>query len=119
MGVREVIFYKTQNGDCPVEVFLDSLTAKQAKKVTWVLAIVETLAIVPIQYFKKLVGTVDIWAVRIDFGSDTFRLLGFMDEGNLVILTNGFAKKSQKTPATEIDIAEQRKKDYLSRGVNK
>lgn len=117
--VRKLIFYETQRGDCPVEEFLDSLTGKQARKVTWVLEIVETFPIVPIQYFKKLIGTNDIWEVRVDFGSDTLRLLGFMDKGNLVILTNGFAKKSQKAPPAEIDIAEQRKKEYLSRGVNK
>lgn len=115
--MREIIFYKTPSGDRPVEKFLDSLSAKQAKKVTWVLQIVETFASVPIQYFKKLVGTDDIWEVRIDFGNDTFRLLGFMEKGNLVILTNGFAKKSQKTPASEIDLAQQRKKDHLSRGT--
>ena len=118
MLVREIIFYRTQSGDCPVEEFLDSLTAKQAKKVTWVLGIVESLPIVPIQYLKKLVGTDDVWEIRVDLGNDAFRLLGFMNKGNLVILTNGFAKKSQKTPGTEIDIAEQRKRDYLSRGVN-
>ena len=100
-------------------MFLDSLTAKQAKKVTGVLGIVETLPVVPIQYFKKLVGTDDIWEIRVDLGSDIFRLLGFMDKGSLVILTNGFAKKSRKTPSAEIDIAEQRKKDYLSRGSKK
>jgi len=114
--VREVIFYKTQNGDCPVEKFLDALSAKQAKKVTWVLQLVETLEIVPIQYFKKLTGTDDIWEVRVNFGSDDFRLLGFSDKGNLVILTNDFAKKTQKTPVLEIDLAEQRKKDYQNRG---
>ncbi len=115
--MREIIFYKTSSGDCPVEQFLDSLSAKQAKKVTWVLQIIETFALVPIQYFKKLGGTDDIWEIRIDFGNDTFRLLGFMDKGNLVILTNGFAKKSQKTPASEIDLAHQRKKNHLSRGT--
>lgn len=114
--MREIIFYKTQGGDCPVEVFLDSLSAKQAQKVGWVLELIETIPIVPIQYFKKLVGTDDIWEVRVDFGHDTFRLLAFMDRGNLVILTNGFAKKSQKTPSAEITLAEQRKKDHLSRG---
>lgn len=114
--MREIIFYKTASGDCPVEDFLDSLSAKHAKKVTWVLQLVETLEVVPIKYFKKLEGTNGIWEVRIDFGSDTFRLLGFMDKGNLVILTNGFAKKSQKTPAAEIELAQQRRKDHLNRG---
>ena len=94
--MREIIFYKTQNGACPVEKFLDSLAAKQAQKVTWVLSLVEMIDMVPIQYFKKLEGTADIWEVRIGFGSNTFRLLGFMNRGNLGILTNGFAKKTQK-----------------------
>lgn len=114
--VREIIFYKTKSGDCSVEKFLDTLSAKQAKKVTWVLQLVETFEIVPIQYFKKLDGTDNIWEVRVDFGGDTFRLLGFFDKGNLIILTNGFAKKTQKTPTSEINLAEQRKTDYQNRG---
>lgn len=117
--MREIIFYKTASGDCPVEDFLDSLSAKHAKKVTWVLQLVESLKLVPIKYFKKLEGTDGIWEVRVDFGSDTFRLLGFMDKGNLVVLTNGFAKKSQKTPASEIELARQRKIDHLNKGTNK
>lgn len=48
-------------------------------------------------------------------GGNAVRLLGFMHEGNLVVLTNGFSKKSQKTPAQEIALAEQRKKDYEKR----
>ncbi len=117
--MREIIFYKTRNGNCPIREFLDALSAKQAKKVTWVLRIVETFDVVPVQYFKKLDGTKDIWEIRVDFGGDAFRLLGFFDEGNLVILTNGFAKKSQKIPAAEIALAEQRKTDYEGRGKNK
>ncbi len=64
---------------------------------------------------QKLVGTEDIWEVRIEFGGDIFRLLGFFDKGNLVVLTNGFTKKTQKTPSKEIALAEKRKKEYLSR----
>ena len=114
--MREILFYRTKGGYSPVEEFLDSLNAKQAKKVTWVLQLVESLPMVPIQYFKKLEGTADIWEVRVDFASDTFRILGFMHKGSLIILTNGFAKKSQRTPAAEIALAEQRKNDHLSRG---
>jgi phage-related protein len=113
--VREIIFYTTKNGSSPIEEFLDSLPAKQAKKVTWVLQLIETLDSVPIQYFKKLDGTDDIWEVRVDFGNDAFRLLGFLDGGKMIVLTNGFAKKTQKTPASEISLAERRKKDYQSR----
>ncbi len=117
--MREIIFYKTKMGDCPVEKFLDALSAKQAKKVTWVLQLVELLDFVPIQYFKKLDGTDDIWEIRVDFGGDAFRLLGFFDKGNLVILTNGFAKKTKKTPTAEISLAGQRKKDYQGRNKKK
>ncbi|HEX9928047.1 MAG TPA: type II toxin-antitoxin system RelE/ParE family toxin, partial [Pyrinomonadaceae bacterium] len=55
-----------------------------------------------------------IWEVRVDFGNDAFRLLGFLDGGKMIVLTNGFAKKTQKTPASEISLAERRKKDYQS-----
>jgi phage-related protein len=62
-----------------------------------------------------LEGTDQLWEVRAEFGGDAFRLLGFWDEGWLIILTNGFAKKTQKTPEREIALAEQRKRDHLSR----
>ena len=113
--MRTVNFYRLPNGQSPVELFLDSLTGKQAQKVTWVLKLIEELDIVPVQYFKKLVDSENIWEVRIQFGSDIFRLLGFFESGALLILTNGFAKKKQKTPPQEIELAITRKNDYLKR----
>ena len=98
-----------------MEEFLDSLNTKQAQKVLWVLKVVQELPQVPKQYFKKLEGTEDLWEVRAEFGGDAFRLLGFWDAGRLVILTNGFAKKTQKVPEREIALAEQRKRDYQTR----
>jgi len=83
--------------------------------VVWVLRAVRELPRVPQQYFKKLEATDDLWEVRVEFGGDAFRLLGFWDSGSLIVLTNGFAKKTQKTPEREITLAEQRKRDYLSR----
>ncbi|MDI6402439.1 type II toxin-antitoxin system RelE/ParE family toxin [Balneolaceae bacterium ANBcel3] len=99
--MRQIIFYKTQSGKSPVADFLDSLNAKQAKKVTWVLHLIENSKRVPQEYFKKLSGTSDIWEVRVQSGSNIFRLLGFVDNGRFVVLTNGFQKKSQKTPKTK------------------
>jgi phage-related protein len=113
--MRTVNFYRLPNGQSPVELFLDSLTGKQAQKVTWVLQLIEELDIVPVQYFKKLVDSENIWEVRIQFGNDIFRLLGFFESGALLILTNGFAKKKQKTPPQEIELAVTRKNDYLKR----
>ena len=113
--MRTVEFYRLPNGNSPIEEFLDSLTGKQAQKVLWVLQLVEELDVVPRQYFKKLVDSEGIWEVRIQFGNDIFRLLGFFDGGTLLILTNGFAKKTQKTPPQEIAFAVRRKEEYLTR----
>lgn len=113
--MRKIVFYKTSKGNDPVKNFLNSLTDKQAKKVTWVLRLVRDLDFVPIEYLKKLVNTKDIWEIRIKSGNNIFRILCFFDKGNLIILTNGFVKKTQKTPAREIELAEKRKQEYLLR----
>lgn len=113
--VRKILFYRTVSGKCPVEVHFDSLTDEQAAKITWGLTLIRELDQIPSKYFKKLVNTNDIWEVRVDFGSNTFRLLGFFDGRELVVLTNSFQKKSQKTPLKEIRLAEKRKKDFLNR----
>lgn len=114
--MRTVSFYRTESGNCPVEEFLDSLTGKQAQKVLWVLCLVEELDVVPGQYFKKLAGTEDIWEVRAQFGGDIFRLLGFFAQSTVLVLTNGFVKKSQKTPPQEVAVATRRKHEHLLRG---
>jgi phage-related protein len=113
--MRTVNFYRLLNGNSPVKEFLDSLTGKQAQKVLWVLQLIEELDVIPRQYFKKLVDSEGIWEVRIQFGNDIFRLLGFFDGGTLLILTNGFAKKTQKIPPQEIALAVRRKEEYLAR----
>jgi len=102
-----------ESGNCPVEKFLDSLNAKQARKVLWVLQFVEELDRVPAQYFKKLVNTEDIWEVRVQLGKEIFRLLGFFDSSRLIVLNHAFQKKTQKTPTGAIALAEKRKRDYL------
>ncbi len=113
--MREVDFYRTASGRCPVEGFLDSLAAKAAQKVAWVLRLVEELDPVPRQFFKKLSDTDHLWEVRAQHGRDAYRLLGFFDGPRLVVLTNGLAKKSKKIPRREIALARERRLDYLSR----
>ena len=112
--MREVRFYRTKSGECPVEEFLDALSGKQAQKVVWVLRLIEDLDVVPSQYLKKLVDSGGIWEVRAQHGGDTFRLLGFPD-GSHLVLTNGFLKRTEKIPRQEIALAEWRRQDYLSR----
>ncbi len=114
---RVINFYKTEDGKCPVEEYLDSLPGKTARKITWVLQIIEDFDQIPQNYFKKLVNTDNIYEVRIQQGSDTYRLLGFFHKNALFILTNGFTKKTQKTPENEIKLAEKYKADYLRRNI--
>ena len=113
--MREIIFYRTSTGKCPVEDFLDTLNNKQVVKALWVLRLVKELDFVPKEYFNKLVNTDNIWEIRVKYGNNIFRILGFIDSNNIIVLTNGFVKKSQKTQKKEIVLAEQRKKDYLER----
>jgi phage-related protein len=113
--MRKVNFYTTATGRRPIEGFLDSLTSKQTQKVAWVLNLVEELNIVPAQYFQKMPNTEDLWEVRVKFGSNIFRLLGFFDGAELLILAHAFQKKSQKTPKRAIRLAEDRKRDYFRR----
>lgn len=113
--MREIEFYRTANGRCPVEEFLDTLSDKQAEKILWVLRLVKSLDPVPKQYFKLLPNTDGIWEVRVQAGNDIFRLLGFWAGSQLIVLTHGFAKKTQKTPRKEIILAQQRRKVYLER----
>jgi len=113
---RTVIFYRTVDGKCPVQEFIDSLPGKVAQKIVWVLKLLEDLEIVPSSYFKKLVGTEEIWECRIQFGSNTYRIFCFFID-NSVILIHGFVKKSQKTPAGEIERAEAYRRDFFKRRV--
>jgi len=116
--MRKIDFYKTVNNKIPVEEFLDSLSDKEAEKVLWVLRLVRQQKRVSREYFQKLENTKDIWEVRASFGNNEFRLLGFWHKSNLILLTNGFRKKTQKTPKAEIKLAESRKKEYLKRSSN-
>ena len=112
---RIVIFYRTSDGKCPVEDFLDSLPGKVAQKIVWVLKLPEDLDVVPSSYFKKLIGTDEIWECRIQLGSNAYRLMCFFLDRSIVVLTHGFMKKSQRTPAHEIERAKAYRRDFLKR----
>ena len=116
--MRKILFYRLDNGRSPIADFLDTLTDKQAEKVFFVLDLIETIDNVSRKFFKKLVSTDDIWEVRVRYANNIFRLLGFFENAELVVLNHAFTKKTQKVPKNEIKIAEQRKKDHLSRRLS-
>ncbi|MBU2497977.1 MAG: type II toxin-antitoxin system RelE/ParE family toxin [Proteobacteria bacterium] len=112
---RNILFYTTETGKRPVEEFLDSLESKEAQKILWVLKLIEELDRIPSQYFKKLTGTEEIWECRARTKSKAIRIFGFFVNGDTLVLTHGYAKKSQRTDVREIKLAEKYRSDYLTR----
>lgn len=70
--------------------------------------------VIPDTYLKHLEGTDGLYEIRVQQGSDIFRIFCFFDEGKLVVLLNGFQKKKQKTPKPEIQKAEKLKAEYYA-----
>lgn len=106
--IRQVLFY----GEEVIE-FYRSQDEKVRIKIEYVLDLVRNEHRVPIKFFKKLVSTDDIYEVRVITAQKSIRILCFIDEGRLVVLTNAFVKKTQKTPKKEIKLAEKLKQQYL------
>lgn len=106
---RKIIFYKDYFND-----FFIKQRDKVKAKIIWTLDLVEQLDRIPETYFKHLENTDGLYEIRVQTGSDIFRIFCFFDEGKLVILANGFQKKTQKTPKQEIEKALKIKKEYES-----
>ena len=105
--VREIIAYKTYFED-----FLVQQPTKVQDKIFKILEVIETLERIPKNYLKQISGTNGLYETRIQLGTDIWRVFCFFDKGKLVILLNGFQKKTQKTPKKEIEKAIQLMKEY-------
>ncbi|WP_395061738.1 type II toxin-antitoxin system RelE/ParE family toxin [Flavobacterium sp.] len=104
---RTVIIYKSYFND-----FLGLQNPKVKAKIAWTLKLIEEIQQVPETYLKHIEETDGLYEVRIQQGSDIFRVFSFFDEGKLIVLANGFQKKTQKTPKKEIVKALKIKKEY-------
>ena len=79
---------------------------KKAKlKVDWTINLLETVEHIPEKYFKHLANTDGLYEIRVEIGSNIYRIFSFFDAGKLIIAINGFQKKTSKTPKSEIDKA--------------
>ena len=107
--VREVIAYRNYFED-----FLKKQSIKIQNKIYKVIEIIETYERIPTQYFKYIAGTPGLFEARIKLGSNIWRVFCFFDEGKLVILLNGFQKKTQKTPKKEIEKATRLMSEYFT-----
>jgi phage-related protein len=92
--------------------FYNAQTKQVQDKIDWIIGVVRTVRMVPEKFFKHLEGTDGLYEIRVKVGSDIYRIFCFFDKGQLVILLNGFQKKSEKTPRQEIERAERLKKQY-------
>ena len=106
--IREIFYFEDYYLN-----FFETLKPEVKKKFNWTLQLIATIERIPEKYFKHITNTSGIYEVRVELGSDIYRVFSFFDKGNLVILVNGFQKKTQKTPKKEIELAEKLKKKYL------
>jgi phage-related protein len=104
---RQVIAYK--------RYFLDFYEAQEEtvqRKIEWTLNLIRITRQVPKKYFQHMETIKGLYEIRVEVGNNIFRIFSFFDTGNLIVLANGFQKKSQKTPEQEIDKALKIKKEY-------
>ena len=104
---RTVIAYKNY-----FENFLLNQKQKVREKIAWTFLLIEEIQQVPETYLKYIEATEGLYEIRIQHGSDIFRIFCFFDEGKLVVLANGFVKKTQRTPKQEIEKALKIKGEY-------
>jgi phage-related protein len=104
---RTIIFYKDY-----FEKFFVKQRQKVRDKIIWTFDLIENLQRVPELYLKHIENTEELYEIRVQMGSDIYRIFCFFDQGQLVIIANGFQKKSQKTPKQEIEMALKIKGEY-------
>lgn len=114
MGKFIVEFYETENGNIPVEEFLKMLDVKMRAKLLGIIKILQEKGNRLREPYSKHLDD-GIFELRGKVGSDISRVLYFFYYNKKRILTNGFIKKTQKTPKTEIDKAKKYRSDYLER----
>ena len=104
--VRRVLIY----GDDFWE-FYNKQQPKVKDRINWTIKLITELKTVPEKYFKHITGT-DLYEIRIVQASNVYRVFCFFEKGNLVVILNGFQKKTQKTPKNLIERALKLKAQY-------
>ena len=110
----DVEYYEKEDGTFPAEEFILSLDAKMQAKMFRELELLEAFGNELREPHSKPLGD-GIYEVRAKVASDITRVLYFFVVNKKIILTNGFVKKTQKTPENEITLAKKYRKEYLER----
>ena len=106
--------YEKENGEVPVEEFLDSINPKMRAKLYGLMGILQEKGNMLREPYSKHLDD-GIFELRCQFGNDITRILYFFFYEGKIIMTNGFVKKTQKTPKEEIQLAKERRKDFIER----
>lgn len=106
---RQIIFHKHYFID-----FYLGQTEKVQEKIEYVFKIIRTVQNVPRKFLDHMTGTDGLYEIRIELESNIYRIFCCFDKGNLVVLFNGFQKKTQKTPKQEIEMALKLKDEYFN-----
>jgi phage-related protein len=106
---RTLVFFRNYFNE-----FLETQKEKVKEKIDYVLFLITTAERIPKKFFSYVEGTDGLFEIRIEFESNIYRVFCCFDEGNLVVLFNGFQKKTQKTPKNEIDKAIKIKNEYFT-----
>lgn len=106
--IRQIIFFKDYFLD-----FYNDQTGKVKDKIEYVLFVISVAERIPARFFKHLSGTDGLYEIRVEYQGNIYRIFSCFDEGNLVVLFNGFQKKSRKTPTGEIEKALKIKTEYF------
>jgi phage-related protein len=106
---RQIIFHKHYFID-----FYLGQTEKVQEKIEYVFKILRTVQNVPKKFLDHMTGTEGLYEIRIELDGNIYRIFCCFDKGNLVVLFNGFQKKTQKTPKQEIDMALKLKDEYFN-----
>ena len=114
MAQFTVIAYEKENGESPVEEFINSLDVKMRAKVYGMLSILQDKGNMLREPYSKHLDD-GIFELRCKVGSNITRVLYFFYYEGKIVLTNGFVKKTQKTPPGEIELAKERRTDYIER----
>lgn len=97
---REIFFYENYFIE-----FYQNQEVKVKEKIKYVLELIKQVEKVPEKFLKHLLGTNGLYEIRIEFQSNIYRIFCCFDKGKLVVLFNGFQKKTQKTPKKELEKA--------------
>lgn len=109
MAKREIRFYKHYFNEFFVAQD-DKVRRKMAQTLLWI----QTLDRLPVSILKCIEGKKGLYEIRVEYAGNIYRIFCCFDEGSLVILFNGFQKKTQKTPSGDIDRAERLMNEYFN-----